>query len=193
MEVERDKKRKRSKNELAGERGKKAREVRVAPSGARSQTPIQGYLFQLFSTVYDDIIELLNRRYNLVRSIFAPFFFFFFFCQLSLPLINGASSNAIVLRVNCHSLPLMVKTVCNSVTVKISLFETRESDRERERGIENVGRDRLSSVVVAKRRDETTTENEMQREREGKEGEKKGKRGEKKKSHLPLTEWLISW
>lgn len=30
MEVERDKKRKRSKNELAGERGKKAREVRVA-------------------------------------------------------------------------------------------------------------------------------------------------------------------
>lgn len=77
MEVERDKKKKRSKNELAGERGKKAREVRVAPSGARSQTPIQGYLFQLFSTVYDDIIELLNRRYNLVRSIFAPFFFFF--------------------------------------------------------------------------------------------------------------------
>lgn len=85
-----------------------------------------GYLFQLFSTVYGDIIELLNRRYNLVTSIFAPFL-----RQLSLPLINDATSNVIALRVNCHTLPLMVKTVCNSVTVKLFLRSLSESDRKR--------------------------------------------------------------
>lgn len=73
VEVERDKKRKRSKNELPGERGKKAREVRVAKVEHRVKH-LSEISFRTFPYGLRDIIELLNHRYNLVRSVFAPFY-----------------------------------------------------------------------------------------------------------------------
>ena len=82
-----------------GKRGKKAREVRVAEVERRVKHLFSRYLPELFPTGLRDIIELLNHRYNLVRSVFAPFLLTFS------TLINDGSSNAIVSRINCHTLP----------------------------------------------------------------------------------------
>lgn len=44
------------------------------PKWSTESNTYPGYLFPTFPYGLRDIIELLNRRYNLVRSVFAPFY-----------------------------------------------------------------------------------------------------------------------